>query len=517
MLNKNIFILCLSFAVLLSFSILVDAASPDEDQSTSGVYEEVYTEDFLKKNVPTTGITGNRPGLIKDVESGKLTLLGDKKWVAKKMTGVEVEDTIEVEDGQIVDRKLIAGRIINGSRISSGNIVNGYIENGKITMTKIVDNNIIVDDQIVEGKVIDGDTFISGRIVEYIEVGKKIVIRKVALKKTSILETRLDQNIYIYDCKDTTIIIPSTLAHIELQNCENVTVRFPSVVSSAEISDCQNITINCYNNIPTIQLDRTERCKIYLPVRIPDPDDPKGKKFIEVADKVIISHSQCKNLTLNRVLQVNGKPAHQPITIPDSDMMRSGQNQTLENESESRYGKAPEAFLTRLEPDVNKVWATNEAGKMIKNEKNELVWITQVSDIPGKGGLLSVARFKKDEKGKLLSETITRFKKDQNGNDLTDSLGKRIEESRIEKLILEEKRQWMWIKRFKKSENGQLIPDPNGGWIWITRNASELKDAQGYIILPENNIFPTMEELIKLQLGSVPSSEEIIDSSTKKT
>lgn len=294
--------------------------------------------------------------------------------------------------------------------------------------------------------------------------GKKWVAKNILNGgKITLSEARPVQNVYIYGCQDTTFIIPNTLthiAHLELQKCENVTVRFPSVVSSIEISDCKNMTINCFNNISTIQLDKTDGCRIYMPS--------------EVADRCIFTHSQCKSLTLHPILKINGKPESKPLPIPDSIMMSKGQDQSIEEKIKTK--KIPEQYLTRMEKDPGGIYKTDEKGKLIKNPKGELSVIKQYSK-NSHGELLSIKRCLRDQSGQYLV-----FRKTM-------------------ELILEENCEWIWIKRFRRDENNRLIDDPNGDWIQITRNTNQLKDDQGYLILPENNKFPTLDELIHYHMN----------------
>lgn len=299
--------------------------------------------------------------------------------------------------------------------------------------------------------------------------GKKWVAKNIENGgEITLSEARPDQNIYIYGCKNTTFIVPERIqhiAHIELQDCEGVKIRFPSVVSSLELSDSNQITINCLYDIKTIKLDRINDCKMYLPS--------------EVADQCIFTHTQCKNLTVYRVLRIDGKTPSQPVQIPDSIMMSRGQDQSVEEKLIAT--KIHEQYLTRMEKDSESIYKTDENGKLIKNPKGEFSVIKQYSK-GSNGELLSIKRCLKDRSGQYLV------------------IRKTME------FILEKNPEWIWIKRYKMDENKKLVPDANGDWIQITRNANQLKDDQGYLILPENNKFPTPNEWMEYHINRLNQS-----------
>ncbi|XP_070534574.1 adenylyl cyclase-associated protein 1-like isoform X2 [Ptychodera flava] len=91
-------------------------------------------------------------------------------------------------------------------------------------------------------------------LVEHHEGNKNIVVETTALKQT----------VYIYKCNDSTIQVKGKVNSIVLDGCKKTGVAFDSLVSSFDVINCQSVQIQVMEVVPTISIDKTDGCQIYL-------------------------------------------------------------------------------------------------------------------------------------------------------------------------------------------------------------------------------------------------------------
>ncbi|CAF2990888.1 unnamed protein product [Rotaria sp. Silwood2] len=79
-----------------------------------------------------------------------------------------------------------------------------------------------------------------------------------------ITETNMIHTIYVYKCSNSTLIVHGKVNSITLDQCTNVGIQFTSVVSLVEFVNCCQIKAQVMENVPTIQIEKTDGCHIYL-------------------------------------------------------------------------------------------------------------------------------------------------------------------------------------------------------------------------------------------------------------
>ncbi|CAF3426820.1 unnamed protein product [Rotaria sp. Silwood1] len=79
-----------------------------------------------------------------------------------------------------------------------------------------------------------------------------------------ITETSMRQTIYIYKCSNSTITIQGKVNSIVLDQCTKVGIQFTSVVSLIEFINCRQVKAQVLENVPTIQIEKTDGCHVYL-------------------------------------------------------------------------------------------------------------------------------------------------------------------------------------------------------------------------------------------------------------
>ncbi|KAG8442344.1 hypothetical protein GDO86_011226 [Hymenochirus boettgeri] len=79
-----------------------------------------------------------------------------------------------------------------------------------------------------------------------------------------ISETELKQVAYIFQCKKTTIQIKGKINSIIIDNCTKLGLVFDDVVGIVEVINSKNIEIQVIGKVPTISVNKTDGCHIYL-------------------------------------------------------------------------------------------------------------------------------------------------------------------------------------------------------------------------------------------------------------
>jgi len=80
----------------------------------------------------------------------------------------------------------------------------------------------------------------------------------------NIEETQNNQSIYVFKCEGSTIKISGKCNNIILDSCKKTAVVFDSVVSSCEFINCQSVQMQVLGSVPTISVDKTDGCQMYL-------------------------------------------------------------------------------------------------------------------------------------------------------------------------------------------------------------------------------------------------------------
>ncbi|KAJ8267282.1 hypothetical protein COCON_G00124540 [Conger conger] len=79
-----------------------------------------------------------------------------------------------------------------------------------------------------------------------------------------ISDTELRQVAYVFSCSNSTLQIKGKLNSIILDNCKKMGVVFDSVVGIVEIINCKDIKLQVMGTVPTISINKTDGCHVYL-------------------------------------------------------------------------------------------------------------------------------------------------------------------------------------------------------------------------------------------------------------
>ncbi|KAM4704646.1 adenylyl cyclase-associated protein 2 [Rhinophrynus dorsalis] len=79
-----------------------------------------------------------------------------------------------------------------------------------------------------------------------------------------ISETELKQVAYIFKCKKTTLQIKGKINSIIIDNCTKLGLVFDDVVGIVEVINSKDVQIQVIGKVPTISINKTDGCHVYL-------------------------------------------------------------------------------------------------------------------------------------------------------------------------------------------------------------------------------------------------------------
>ncbi|MEJ1284750.1 hypothetical protein NN561_015738 [Cricetulus griseus] len=79
-----------------------------------------------------------------------------------------------------------------------------------------------------------------------------------------ISETELKQVAYIFKCEKSTLQIKGKINSITVDNCKKFGLVFDNVVGIVEVINSKDIQIQVIGRVPTISINKTEGCHLYL-------------------------------------------------------------------------------------------------------------------------------------------------------------------------------------------------------------------------------------------------------------
>lgn len=95
--------------------------------------------------------------------------------------------------------------------------------------------------------------------------GKKWLIEHQK-NNTNLVVNGADMNnvVYAFKCDNSTITVKNKINSIIMDSCKKSSVVFESLVSSVEFINCQSVQMQVLGKVPTITVDKTDGCQMYL-------------------------------------------------------------------------------------------------------------------------------------------------------------------------------------------------------------------------------------------------------------
>ncbi|XP_001638431.2 adenylyl cyclase-associated protein 1 [Nematostella vectensis] len=94
--------------------------------------------------------------------------------------------------------------------------------------------------------------------------GKKWMVEHQEGNKNLTIEGSMSQVVYIYSCKDSVVIIKGKINSITLDNCKKCAVVFDDAIATVEFVNCQSVQCQVNGKVPTVSIDKTDGCQVYL-------------------------------------------------------------------------------------------------------------------------------------------------------------------------------------------------------------------------------------------------------------
>ena len=98
-----------------------------------------------------------------------------------------------------------------------------------------------------------------------LEGNKWLVEYQTNRQDLKIDETNMRQTVYIYKCSDCFITVAGKVNSIVLDQCAKVDLHLTSVVSLVEFVNCRKVKAQVTEQVPTVQIEKTDGCHLYLP------------------------------------------------------------------------------------------------------------------------------------------------------------------------------------------------------------------------------------------------------------
>ncbi|KAJ8923727.1 hypothetical protein NQ315_010308 [Exocentrus adspersus] len=147
---------------------------------------------------------------------------------------------------------------------------------------------------------------------KFVKDGKKWIIEYQKGNDQLVVEnTEMSNVVYLYKCVDSTLIVKGKINSITVDSCKKTAIVFDSLVSVIEYINCQSVQTQVFGKVPTISIDKTDGCQIYL-----SPDS---------LDVEIIS---AKSSEMN-ILIPKGNGDYTEVPIPEQFKTTINPNKTL--------------------------------------------------------------------------------------------------------------------------------------------------------------------------------------------
>jgi len=95
--------------------------------------------------------------------------------------------------------------------------------------------------------------------------GKKWSVEKVTGgDPIFIKEVKVNQTVYMFKCKDATIVVEGKIAAAAIDECEKCQVVLQDVVGSVEVTNSKRVKFQISGSCPNASIDKTDGCTVYL-------------------------------------------------------------------------------------------------------------------------------------------------------------------------------------------------------------------------------------------------------------
>ncbi|KAL1563964.1 cyclase-associated protein 1-like [Salvia divinorum] len=98
-----------------------------------------------------------------------------------------------------------------------------------------------------------------------LQIGRKWVVEnQIGRNNLVIDDCDAKQSVYVFGCKNSVLQVQGKVNNITIDNCTTMGVVFKDVVAACEIVNCSGVEVQCLGSAPTISVDNTAGCQLYL-------------------------------------------------------------------------------------------------------------------------------------------------------------------------------------------------------------------------------------------------------------
>ncbi|XP_022199975.1 adenylyl cyclase-associated protein 1 isoform X2 [Nilaparvata lugens] len=95
--------------------------------------------------------------------------------------------------------------------------------------------------------------------------GKKWLVEYQHKNQNLVIDgAEMNNVVYMFGCSESTLTVKGKINSVFLDSCKKSAVVFDSLVSSVEFVNCQSVQMQVLGKVPTISIDKTDGCQIYL-------------------------------------------------------------------------------------------------------------------------------------------------------------------------------------------------------------------------------------------------------------
>ncbi|VUZ41886.1 unnamed protein product [Hymenolepis diminuta] len=97
------------------------------------------------------------------------------------------------------------------------------------------------------------------------QIGNKWNVKHFVGNREVIVEAKeKKETVYIFECRDSVVQIKGKVNSIVLDSCKKTFLLFDTVISSVDVINCQSVQVQVIGVMPTINIDQTDGCQVYL-------------------------------------------------------------------------------------------------------------------------------------------------------------------------------------------------------------------------------------------------------------
>lgn len=126
----------------------------------------------------------------------------------------------------------------------------------------------------------------------------------------------MKHSIYIYKCTNCTIVVEGKVNSIVFDQCTKVGLQFTSVVSLIEFINCKSMKAQVIERVPTIQIEKTDGCHIYLSSTSLDTEFITSKSS-EMSVNIPFGDGEYKEYPIAEQFKTHLKDGKQLVTVPN--------------------------------------------------------------------------------------------------------------------------------------------------------------------------------------------------------